>query len=150
MVTFTDLAGPETGYNDVVTLPYQLRQKSRLSTKTDQGVEIGVILPRGQSMRAGCILIGTDDFKVLIKAASEPVSVLRCEDMLAFAKACYHLGNRHVALQIEQGPFGGGEFRYLQDHVLDHLVEGLGMMVTHEQLSFEPENGAYHSHHAHE
>ena len=146
MVTLTELAGPETVYDDVVTLPYQLRQKSRLSTKTDQGVDIGVILPRGQALRADFILTGVDEFGVLIKAAYEPVSVLRCEDMLAFAKACYHLGNRHVSLQIEPGPFGGGEFRYLQDHVLDHLVEGLGLTVVHEQLPFEPENGAYHNH----
>jgi urease accessory protein len=86
-------------------------------------------------------LTGADHYKVLIKAASEQVSVVRSDDALLFARTCYHLGNRHVALQILPG-----ELRYLSDHVLDRMVQGLGLEVTHEVLPFEPEAGAYHSH----
>jgi urease accessory protein len=66
---------------------------------------------------------------------------VRTEDTLQFARACYHLGNRHVALQILPG-----ELRFLTDHVLDSMLEGLGMTVTHEVFPFEPEQGAYHGH----
>lgn len=146
MHTLSELIESDSTYDDVVTLPYQLRQKSRLSTQTDHGVDIGVILPRGQTLRADAILTGIDGFSVRVNAAEESVSILRCENMLLFAKACYHLGNRHVPLQIEAGPFCGGELRYLQDHVLDHMLEGMGLDVGHEQLTFEPEHGAYHGH----
>ena len=62
-------------------------------------------------------------------------------DSLKFAKACYHLGNRHVALQSLET-----ELRFLSDHVLDRMLEGLGLTVSHEMLPFEPEAGAYHTH----
>ena len=58
----------------------------------------------------------------------------------ALARAAYHLGNRHVALQI-----GAGWLRYGHDHVLDDMVRGLGLTVTVEQAPFEPEAGAYHA-----
>jgi urease accessory protein len=69
------------------------------------------------------------------------------EDAWQLARASYHLGNRHVALQI-----GRGWVRYQHDHVLDDMVRGLGLTVTIEQAPFEPEAGAYggaHTHHAH-
>jgi urease accessory protein len=87
------------------------------------------------------ILKGSDGFNVRIQAAPEPVSVVRSHDPLLFSRACYHLGNRHVSLQIL-----AGELRYLSDHVLDHMIEGIGLTVTHETLPFEPEAGAYHVH----
>ena len=58
----------------------------------------------------------------------------------ALARAAYHLGNRHVALQI-----GPGWLRYCHDHVLDDMLRGLGLTVTVEQAPFEPEAGAYHA-----
>ena len=60
------------------------------------------------------------------------------------ARACYHLGNRHVALQI-----GEGWVRYQHDHVFDAMVTGLGLNVIVEQAPFEPEAGAYSQGHAH-
>lgn len=71
----------------------------------------------------------------------EPLSVVRSNEPLRFARACYHLGNRHVSLQILPG-----ELRYLSDHVLDHMIEGLGLTVTRAELPFEPEAGAYRTH----
>ncbi|MGR9085500.1 MAG: urease accessory protein UreE [Gammaproteobacteria bacterium] len=130
------------GHNDdTLTLPFDVRQKSRSSARTDGGLDVGLFLPRGVVLRSGMLLTGADGVKVRIQAASEPVSVVRCEDPLLFARACYHLGNRHVALQILQG-----ELRYLQDHVLDRMLEGIGLSIAHEELPFEPEAGAYHGH----
>ncbi len=141
MLKLTELAPPETQADDVLTLPFEYRQKSRLPARTDGGVAVGVFLPRGHRLLSGVILTGAERFKVLIKAAPETVSVVCSDDALQFARACYHLGNRHVALQILPG-----ELRYLSDHVLDHMVEGLGLLVTHNIMPFEPEAGAYHSH----
>jgi len=128
-------------FDDVLTIPFDVRQKSRFSATTDKGKAVGLFYPRGQILRSGIILTGTDDYKVLIKAADEQVSVMRNSDALKFSKACYHLGNRHIPLQILNA-----ELRYLSDHVLDHMLEGLGLQVEHEALPFEPEAGAYHSH----
>ncbi len=141
MLKLTELAPLETATDDVVTLPYESRQKSRLLLKTDGGTKIGLFLPRGQVLRKGSVLTGPDHYRVLVDAAPESLSVVRTEDALQFAKACYHLGNRHVALQILPG-----ELRFLSDHVLDHMLERLGLTVSHEVLPFEPEQGAYHGH----
>lgn len=127
--------------DDTLTLTFDVRQKSRLSTRTDGGIDVGLFLPRGLMLRSGMMLTGADGVKVLVQAAPEAVSVVRSGDPLLFARACYHLGNRHVSLQILTG-----ELRYLTDHVLDHMLEGIGLAVTHETLPFEPEAGAYHGH----
>lgn len=141
MIRLTEIAAPKIVADDSLTLAFDCRQKSRLSATTDKGKEVGVFLARGQILRSDMVLTGTDNFNVLIKAAAESVSVVYCNDTLQFSKACYHLGNRHVALQILDG-----ELRFLNDHVLDHMLEGLGLTVNHEMLPFEPEAGAYHSH----
>lgn len=127
--------------DDSLTLPFDIRQKSRCAARTDSGVEVGVFAIRGQCLRPGMVLTGSEGYRVLIKAADEQVSIVRCTDPLLFARACYHLGNRHVPLQIMNG-----ELRYLRDHVLDHMVELLGLHIEHGQLPFDPESGAYHSH----
>lgn len=95
MLKLTELAPPETTPDDVVTLPYEARQKSRLLVNTDSGTEIGLFLPRGQVLREGLILTGPDHYRVRVDAAPEPLSVVRADDALQFARACYHLGNRH-------------------------------------------------------
>ena len=81
-------------------------------------------------------------------AADEAVSVVRCADPFMLAKACYHLGNRHVPLQIMPG-----ELRYHHDHVLDDMLRQFGLAVDFAHLPFEPEAGAYasesHGHHHH-
>lgn len=141
MLKLTEIAPHDSEIDDVLTLPFDSRKKSRLSAITDNGKDVGLFLSRGQILRSGSVLTGPDGFNVEIKAASESVSVMRSDQPLAFARACYHLGNRHVPLQILTA-----ELRYLSDHVLDHMLEGLNLFVTHEMLPFEPEAGAYHTH----
>ena len=75
---------------------------------------------------------------VVVRAAAEPVSEVCCGDPLLFARACYHLGNRHVPLQIDDG-----RLRYQHDHVLDDMLRGLGLQVGFAEAPFEPEPGAY-------
>ena len=142
MPKLTAFAPPGTIPTRTLTLSYQSRTKSRLLAKLDNGEDVGLFLERGKVLRGGDVLTGPEGLAVLIIAAEEAVSVARSEDDLLLARACYHLGNRHVALQIEPG-----ELRYLADPVLDGMLHGLGLSVEHESAPFEPEAGAYrHGH----
>lgn len=132
--------------NDSLTLDWDRRQKTRGRVVLDSG-DIAVLhLPRGQAMRPGDRLKAEDGGIVEVMAASEPVSRATCDDPVLLARTCYHLGNRHVPVQI-----GDGWLRYRRDHVLDDMVQGLSLTVTHEQAPFDPESGAYgghaHGHH---
>jgi urease accessory protein len=139
MIRLIAFADREAHHQDTLTLPYGERQKSRARVRLDSGSEAGIFLPRGEPLRGGDRLLAEDDRVILVKAAPESLSVARTDDPLRFARACYHLGNRHVALQI-----GAGELRYIHDHVLDAMARGLGLNVTEELAPFEPEAGAYH------
>ena len=121
-----------------LVLPFELRCRSRFRACLTSGEEIGVLLPRGQTLRGGDLLRAPDGRVIEIAAATESVSTVYGTDPSALARAAYHLGNRHVALQV-----GDGWLRYLHDHVLDAMVHGLGLEVKAEQAPFEPETGAY-------
>lgn len=123
------------------TLDLDTRTKSRVRIRLDDGREAGLMLERGQLIRGGELLADATGRQVVrVLAAPEEVSTVRCSDPLLLARACYHLGNRHVPLQIE-----AGLVRYQHDHVLDDMVRGLGLEVSVEQAPFEPEAGAYQS-----
>ncbi len=126
-----------------LTLPFALRQKSRLLACLDNNEEAKLFLARGTVLRQGDLLRTTTGLIVQVKAAPEAVSTASTDDPLQLARVCYHLGNRHVPLQI-----GSGWVRYLRDHVLDTLMEVLGLPVKAENMPFEPEVSAYdrHSH----
>lgn len=123
-----------------LVLPFELRQKSRLRTRLASGEEVGLFLERGIVLRGGDLLQAEDGTVIEVVAAPETVSTVSASDPWALARAAYHLGNRHVALQI-----GEGWVRYLHDHVLDDMVRGLGFAVKVEEAPFEPEAGAYGS-----
>ena len=107
----------------------------------NDGREAGLMLPRGLLLRGGDLLTTDDGSEVIeVIAAPESVSVVRCADPFLLARACYHLGNRHVPLQIMPG-----ELRYHHDHVLDDMLRQFGLKVTFASLPFEPEAGAYTS-----
>ena len=130
--------------SDSLTLPYDRRVRSRLRVTLDSGREAALQLPRGLVLRHGQCLAGSDGSVVRVRAAVEKVSTARCDDPLGLARACYHLGNRHVPLQVEPG-----FVRYQHDHVLDSMLVGLGLAVVVELAPFEPEPGAYAAGHAH-
>ena len=99
------------------------------------------MLPRGTVLRGNDRLRAENGLVIEVRAAPEEVSTAFSRAPLLLARACYHLGNRHVALQI-----GDTWVRYLHDHVLDAMVESLGLKVFFETAPFEPETGAYHAH----
>ena len=100
------------------------------------------MLPRGLGLRDGDLLAADDGRIVTVVAPPEAVSTVSTNDPKALARAAYHLGNRHVPVQV-----GDGWLRYLADHVLDDMLRGLGLEPKSEQAPFEPESGAYdHAH----
>jgi urease accessory protein len=121
-----------------LTLPLEKRIRSRLRVTLDDGTEAGVFLERGQVLHDGDLLGSAEGLIVQVRAAVEPVSEVRCSDPLLLARACYHLGNRHMPLQIADGLL-----RYQHDHVLDDMLRGLGLQPTLVEAPFEPEPGAY-------
>ncbi len=129
-----------------LTLPFEKRQKSRFRAQMNTGEDVGVLITRGVVLRGGDCLKSNDGKIVKIIAANENVSTVHCDNAFDLARAAYHLGNRHVGLQV-----GESWLRYLKDHVLDEMLEGFGLTILHEQAPFEPEVGAYHSqqHHQH-
>ncbi|MDH6018310.1 urease accessory protein UreE [Vibrio splendidus] len=141
----TKIQNAPDGY---LSLPIDSRIKSRLKVMLDDGRNAGLFLPRGHILRGGEQLSSECGLVVEVKAAPETVSTVYCEDLLLLTRVAYHLGNRHVPLQVE-----AGWVRYQHDHVLDEMVEGLGAKVTTETQPFEPEGGAYggrsggHHHH---
>lgn len=125
-----------------LTLPFDRRQKSRLRATLDDGREVSVMLDRGQSLQDGDKLETQQGVVIVVRAQAETVSVVRSNDALLLSRAAYHLGNRHMPLQIQRG-----ELRYCHDHVLDDMLRRLGLEPSCEQLPFKPESGAYgHGH----
>jgi urease accessory protein len=144
MLEITEILNEPQPANIVLTLPFGDRQRSRLRTRLDSGEEVGLMLPRGRVLRDGDCLRANDGRVVVVRAAAETVSTARADDAQLLARAAYHLGNRHMPLQV-----GEGWLRYRHDHVLDEMVRGLGLTVATEEAPFEPEAGAYHGGHHH-
>jgi urease accessory protein len=127
-----------TPSEDTLVLPFDQRQRARQLAKLDSGAEIGIRLPRGTVLRGGDYLLSQTGELVRVVAAPERVSTAKSFDPVLVSRAAYHLGNRHVHLEV-----GEGFVRYIEDHVLDDMVQFLGLDVVHELTPFEPEAGAY-------
>ena len=121
-----------------LTLPFELRQRSRLRTSLDDGRDVALVLERGRALRGGDLLGSECGLCIEVLAGKEAVSGVRTTVAESLARVAYHLGNRHVALEVRRD-----ELRYLADHVLDEMVRGLGLEVLQDELPFEPEGGAY-------
>ncbi len=118
----------------MLLLAYDARQKSRFRSKLPDGREVVVMLPRGQTLRDGDALLSDEGVVLGVVAMPEPVSVVACTDALLLSRAAYHLGNRHMPLQILPN-----ELRYPHDHVLDDMMRQLGLNPTFDRLPFEAE-----------
>ena len=131
-------------------LPFDARQKSRLRTHLASGEEAALMLPRGEVLRGGDLVVASDGRVVEVVAAAERVLHVECASATELARCAYHLGNRHVPVEV-----GEGFLRLAEDHVLEKMLAGLGAKLTHLTAPFEPEAGAYHAnaaggHHDHE
>lgn len=134
----------------VLSLSWDSRQKSRFDAQTRDGERVGVILPRGQCLRGGDVLADSEGRLVRVEAAAQAVRRIEASSAFGLIRAAYHLGNRHVPIELRAN--------YLQiepDPVLEDMLAAMGLAVTPLQAPFEPESGAYgdqgHRHgHAHE
>lgn len=129
---------------ETLTLSFELRAKCRLRTRLDSGEEVGLFLPRGTILRGGDLLAGKDGRVVAVRSAPERIIEAHSADARLIARAAYHLGNRHVAVEVQPGLL-----RLAADHVLAQMLVGLGLDVRETQAPFEPEAGAYGDHPAH-
>jgi urease accessory protein len=116
-------------------LPFDLRQKSRLRTKLVSGEEVALMMPRGEVLRGGDLVTASDGR--VIEVLAEPEKLLHVESE-SLPKVAYHLGNRHVPVQV-----GEGFLRIAEDHVLEEMLRKLGAKVSRVEAPFEPEAGAY-------
>ena len=125
-----------------VELGWDVRQKSRFDATDSEGRGLGVFLPRGTAVRGGDVLVGDDGSLVVVRAAPQPVLVVRHRgehgspfDLL---RAAYHLGNRHVPLQL-----AADHLKLEPDHVLAGMLRQMHLIVGEANEAFEPEAGAY-------
>jgi urease accessory protein len=144
MIHLTERIAVSGHIDDTLELPFDLRQKSRLRIKLSSGQDAALFLSRGIILRGGDLLKSEDGLVVQIIAAQEPVYNVIAPTARELMCAAYHLGNRHVPLQI-----GDGWLRLEQDYVLKEMLLGLGMQVSETMAPFEPEAGAYGGGHRH-
>ncbi len=125
-----------------VELDWDVRQKSRFDATDSTGRALGVFLPRGTLVRGGDVLVAEDGSLIKVLAAPQPVLVVRhCADHgtpFDLLRAAYHLGNRHVQMQLAPDCL-----TFEPDHVLADMLRQMHLIVTEANAAFEPEGGAY-------
>lgn len=127
-----------------VILSHEQRDRGRLKVQTSDGDELRIFLERGSPLLVGEYLRTQCGKHIVVEGACEPIVTAACNDWTVFSRACYHLGNRHVKVQL-----GERWLRILPDHVLEELLLRLGMTLRSETAVFVPENGAYGAHGGH-
>ena len=128
-----------------LTLDWDLRQKSRFDCEDGEGRRVGVFLPRGTLLRGGDMLVTLDGS--LLRVVAAPQSLLRithCPEQgspFDLLRAAYHLGNRHVPIELQPD-----QLKIEPDHVLADMLVQMGLLVAAVEEAFEPEAGAYGEH----
>src|SRR5262245_2009293 len=131
-----------------LSLPFEMRQKSRFHAVLEDGTELAVFLPRGSKLTDGDLLEAEDGTLIRIVAAPEQLLYVTALSSLALTRAAYHLGNRDAP-----GAIGQGFLKLANDPVLREMLQGLGVQLREVHLPFQPESGAYgrgHGHHSDE
>lgn len=147
MLTLNERLMHPSPADDELVLPFEQRQHSRLRALLASGREAALLLPRGTVLRHGDHLSGPDPAgggTVTVRVVAEPEALYRITGP-GLIRAAYHLGNRHVPLEI-----GASELRIAQDTVLRDMLLGLGFLVEEVVAPFDPEPGAYGGGHRHE
>ena len=125
-----------------VELDWDVRQKSRFDCTDSLGRSLGVFLPRGTLVRGGDVLLAEDGSMVKVIAA--PQAVLRITACTShgspfdLTRAAYHLGNRHVPIELKPD-----HLKIEPDHVLADMLRAMHLIVNEVPEAFEPEGGAY-------
>jgi urease accessory protein len=132
-----------------VELDWDVRQKSRFETIDSAGQQVGVFLPRGTVVRGGDVLVAESGTLIKVIAAPQTVLKVTCcathGNVFDLMRAAYHLGNRHVPIELKPD-----HLKIELDHVLADMLRAMHLTVVEVNEPFEPENGAYaHGSHSH-
>lgn len=141
MLFAESFADRETPACDRLVLPYDARRKSRQRVTLASGEEMGYVFPAGTVLRHGDRLLTGNGRVVAVEAAPEALLEVCAGDPLQLIRAAYHLGNRHVPVQL-----GERSLLIQADHVLAEMLLGLGCVVSEVEAPFDPEGGAYGAH----
>ncbi len=135
--------------DDHITLDHDDRHRRRIALTTDHGLEIVLDLPRSRLLPDGAGLELEDGRIVAVIAQVEPLIEVRAPDAAGLLRLAWHIGNRHLAAQIE-----ADRIVIRRDAVIADMLGGLGATITPIEAPFDPEGGAYgdahagHHHHA--
>jgi urease accessory protein len=131
-----------------ITLDWDTRQKSRFDATDSAGRQLGVFLPRGAVVRGGDVLVAEDGSLIRVEAAPQDVlRITACTEHgspFDLTRAAYHLGNRHVPIELQPD-----HLKIEPDHVLADMLRAMHMTVVAVSEPFEPESGAYGDHGGH-
>ena len=131
-----------------ITLDWDVRQKSRFDTTDSNGRQLGIFLPRGTVVRGGDVLVAEDGSLIRVEAAPQDVlRITACSEHgspFDLTRAAYHLGNRHVPIELQPD-----HLKIEPDHVLADMLRAMHMTVLAVSEPFEPESGAYGDHGGH-
>jgi urease accessory protein len=143
--TFTDRP------TDTIVLDFEARHRRRLMLETTHGIAFLLDLPETAHLRDGDVLVLDDGRLIEVVAAPEPLIEIRCSEPRALARVAWHLGNRHLPVEIL-----AKALRLRRDHVIEEMVAKLGGKLREIEAPFMPETGAYahaqpevHAHHDH-
>ena len=135
---------------DRVLLDWDHRFRRRLALTTESGAALLLDLAQAARLRAGDALVLEDGGLIEVHARAEALAEIHAHDPGALARIAWHLGNRHLPVQLTAD---GEHLRIHRDHVIEAMVEGLGGHVEAIEAPFDPEAGAYaggHGHHHHD
>ena len=131
------------GAVDQVLMDFDRRHRRRIVLPTLSGAEVLLDLPHAVRLRHGDGLV-TERGPVLVQARPEPLLDIHAHDAAALVRIAWHLGNRHLPVQML-----GAHIRIRADHVIADMVRGLGGHVAEMEAAFDPEAGAYAGGHGH-
>ena len=136
---------------DTVLLDSTERHRRRATMACVRGLEFLLDLPEAIMLRTGDAIMLDDGRLIEVLGKPEPLAEIRCGSPRELANVCWHLGNRHLPVQIFDN-----RVRIRRDHVIEDMVRGLGAKVALIEAAFDPEGGAYaqpehgHEHHDHD
>lgn len=133
---------PRSAQVGTVTLAATDRHRRRVMLTGDDGSEFLLDLPRAQQMKDGDGLELDSGGFIRVVAVPEEVIDISCRTEAELARISWHIGNRHVPVQI----LPKRTLRVGMDHVLMTLLEGQGVQAWRRRAPFQPEPGAYDPH----
>ncbi len=129
---------------DTVLIDFDRRHRRRIVLRTEAGRDVLIDLPQAARLRDGDGLVLDEGGVILVQARPEPLLDIHAHDAAALVRIAWHLGNRHLPVQML-----GAHLRIRRDHVIADMVHALGGHAAEIEAPFDPEPGAYAGGHQH-